>query len=709
MSANRRAISLVLALIGCGLLPLSTPSYAAATNAVPHPTPALTVTIDNVAPLSLQPGKPLKVTGTVTNHSSRTWAHAQVYLLASYDPATTKTELAQFGAVPDDQAFGNMIVTIGLFAQVGDLQPGMRRAYQLSIPFGKLPISRAPGVYHVGVNVLATAPNGTRDNNSDARADTLVPLLPKNTSKLGLVAAATLIPITAPVHRQADGSFLDDDLAIALLPNGRLRHELDFASKSPPGSIEVAVDPNLLQAIQAMSRGYVVRSLTQTAAGQRGSRGSGRRDARSWLTEFDQVAKSQALLLLPWGNPDLNSLSAYGMTDIIGAAVSASRQYATAHGLDAPVAGWAFNGVSSRRTINLVSQAGAPIQVLASWTLAGLSPAFADSYPPGLMQLATPQGAAPAVIATSHLAGEALTTHTSPLQLRQQLIAEATVRSLLPHAGQGPEVAALPFGWDPGSTRAMAQQAPAGNFPILTSEDINAALGNATLATYAGAVTIHGNPAQLSPDLITAIAQLGRQSDTYTSMLSDPTRETAVSRQQLAAAASTVWRFRPAVGMALVQQRIQGVGRQLGKVTVTGSPFVALSGQSGRFPLTVTNGLDVPVTIRLDVRPENPALKIATIPTIVLDPGQRRDVDVISNSDGSGVTTVQATLSTRAGQPFGKAWRFQVRATQIGLVIWVVMGVGGVVLFAVAGYRIYKRLRAGPVKPRGSRARREAT
>ncbi|MGI8578654.1 MAG: DUF6049 family protein [Nocardioidaceae bacterium] len=709
MAPYRSATSLLFALVVSILLWPAATSYAeapapTAVTKAPnaHPTPALSVTIDNIDPLSLQPGKPLRLTGVVTNHSTKTWAHAQVYLVISYDPATTKAGLDQFGAVPDDQAFGNMIVTIGLFAEIGDLPAGARRPYELSIPFAKLPISRAPGVYHVGVNVLATAPNGTRDNNSDARADTLVPMLPKNTSKLPLEPALTLVPITAPVHRQSDGSFVDDDLAAALRLNGRLRHELDFVKQSAPGSIEMAVDPNLLLAIHAMSKGYLVRSIAQIASGEHGSRGSGRRDALSWLSEFNQVTTNQYLLLLPWGNPDLNSMSAYHMTDVIKAAISASKQYASAHKLDAPVAGWAFNGMSSQRSIALTQQAGAPFQVIAARTLPGLSHAYADAYPPGVMQLPTPYGPARAVVTTSQLAGEALTTHSSPLELRQQLIAEATVRSLVGQAGKGPAVAALPFGWDPGPTTSMAQQGPAASFPTLTTQNINAAFAGGKLASYSGPVRIGSDPAQLAPELIAGIAQLRARSGTYTSMLSDPTRQLIAYHQQLAFAASTVWRFRPALGLTLVQQRIQGVSRQIAKVTVTGSPFVALSGQSGRFPLTVTNGLDVPVTVKLDVQPVNPALKISPIPTIVLDPGQRRDIDVISNSDGSGVTTVQARLATRSGQPFGKGWRFQVRATQIGLVIWVVMGAGGVVLFGVAGYRIYQRLRTGRVTGRST-------
>jgi hypothetical protein len=51
------------------------------------------------------------------------------------------------------------------------------------------------------------------------------------------------------------------------------------------------------------------------------------------------------------------------------------------------------------------------------------------------------------------------------------------------------------------------------------------------------------------------------------------------------------------------------------------------------------------------------------------------------------------------GASFGRPWRFDVRSTQIGLVIWIVMGVGGAILFIAAGYRIVNRIR-GNENPR---------
>jgi hypothetical protein len=107
----------------------------------------------------------------------------------------------------------------------------------------------------------------------------------------------------------------------------------------------------------------------------------------------------------------------------------------------------------------------------------------------------------------------------------------------------------------------------------------------------------------------------------------------------------------------------------------------------------VTNGLDEAITVRLDVKPQNPALKIDPIDAVELAAGQRRDVQVTSRTEGSGLTQVQVRLSTPDDRLFGVPWNFNVRATQFGLIIWIAMGAGAAVLFGAALLRIYARIK----------------
>ena len=133
---------------------------------------------------------------------------------------------------------------------------------------------------------------------------------------------------------------------------------------------------------------------------------------------------------------------------------------------------------------------------------------------------------------------------------------------------------------------------------------------------------------------------------------------------------------------------------------MTGPTFLALSSGSGRFPLTVTNGLPDPVTVQVRVRADNPAVHVDPIDELQLDPGQRRDIEATARTEGSGLTTVRIQLTTTTSRPVGRPWSFDIRSTQIGLAIWIVMGVGVAILFGAAGRRIYQRIRSGGLQTR---------
>jgi hypothetical protein len=140
---------------------------------------------------------------------------------------------------------------------------------------------------------------------------------------------------------------------------------------------------------------------------------------------------------------------------------------------------------------------------------------------------------------------------------------------------------------------------------------------------------------------------------------------------------------------------------QIRKVTVTGPEFVALSSEAGRFPLTIKNGLDVSVTVKVTVVPRIPALRIDPIDPIVLGPGQNQVIEVRTRASGSGVTSVRARLATTGDREFGTSWVFDVRATRIGVAIWILLGVLMATLFGGATLRIARRLRTGGFRPRG--------
>lgn len=674
----------------------STSARLRLTAAAPRPPSAqedagpLDVTIDRLGHATLRRDRPLVVHGTVTNTSSSRRLRVQAYVQLSPNPATDLTSLHTLGATVDDVGIGSPDLTFGEYARVGTLRPGARAGFRIRVPYAHLAISGEPGVYRLGIKVLSSAPDGTRDPNAAARDNTLLPLLPIRTKRLTPVQAVTLLPLTAPVKRLTGGTFADDSLVSALATGGRLSNVLDWALTAAPDTVQVVLDPALLWAVTDMADGYriAVRSATGPSVGGRGAA-----VATSWVARFDQLRSRQHVLLLPWGSPAANSLLDNGLSGPITAAVQASRDFLSRRGVGTSVAGWLPSGRSGARAVSVLRTAGAGVQIVSETSLPDVT---VDEErrrpPPSRLDLVVEGRRVPVIVSAATLAGRATAADTSALQFRQRLLAEATTRSISRQT-QRIAVTALPFDWDPGTTTSAQALASAFDEPVLVGQSALGALDRDG-TRYDGAVRPAPGPAlALAASMLSAVRELSLAGGNLASILSPSEIAERAFLRAFAMAGSAQWTTAPRLGATLVGRLAAADRAALAKVTVTGPPFVAMSSDSGRFPLTVTNGLDKPVSVRLAVVPDNPALSIAPLPTQVLPAGQRRDVRVVSTADGSGVTSVRARLATLAGRQFGTAWRFDVRATQIGLVIWVVMAIGGIVLFSAAGYRIVNRLR----------------
>lgn len=219
--------------------------------------------------------------------------------------------------------------------------------------------------------------------------------------------------------------------------------------------------------------------------------------------------------------------------------------------------------------------------------------------------------------------------------------------------------------------------------------------------SYDGRVVRPEGAPTLSDDQLRGIRRLRRASHIYVSILADPDGVQENLGRQYALAGSAAWEVAQARGRALTTRSVRLLNEELRQVTVAVPSFVALSSGSGPFPVTVANGLDVPVTVRLSVVPRNPALQIDPIDPLSLEPGQQRDVQVRAHADGSGLTPVRVQLATPDDRRFGPPSEIDVRATQIGLAIWIIMGIGLVVLVGAAAIRIIRRLRTpGALTPR---------
>jgi hypothetical protein len=659
----------------------------------------LHVTIDSVEPTTLTPGEPLAVTGAVQDTGRRGWPDAQVYLEITTEPATTRAGLEAFATTTED--VGERIIEFGLFDELGRLKPSETTPYELSVPFQKLPISRAPGVYHVGVVIIATDRDGTRAQ--VARADTLVPLLPDrgpDGGPLSRTPVVTMIPLAAPVRRVEQNHFLDDDLAAKVAFGGQLRNLLDFVAAAPADTLEVVLDPALRDAVADMADGYKVRSLAEYENHEPGHDGPGETDAQQWLAELDEAVRHQDLLFMPWGSPDANALGSHRLLGVVESAVRASQRYASDQRITTAVASWPYAGASTRRGLVASALSGAPLRVVSQNSLVGLRDEDDETdpaYPPSQIVVRSTIGNSTALVTRADVAGRVIETDTPGQEFLRDIVAETSVRSL--EGEPGTTVFAAPFGWDPGL--AVSPDELVATYGFRTVQPITAArAAQEPAAMYLGRIAMPRGVSQLSIDLMDSIRELGRRGRTYADLLTDHEQTAPLFDQVLAAAGTSLWRDDDQARIFANDRNSRVATRELRRVRVTGPTFVALSSASGRFPLTITNGLAVSVTVQVVARAANPAVTIDPIERLVLDPGQRRDIEVTARSKGSGLTGVRVRLMTTTSRPVGRAWNFSIRSTQLGTAIWVVMGVGAAILFTAAARRIYLRVKEGRLHTR---------
>ncbi|MEU1984721.1 DUF6049 family protein [Nocardia sp. NPDC019395] len=360
----------------------------------------LKLSLDSVSPGTVTTSSEpmLTVTGTVTNIGDRGVDAVAVRVQRSRpvaDPSELRTTLKL------DQV--NYDYPTPFQDIAGRMEPGQRQQFTLSVPLrdgsgNSLNITE-PGVYPLLLNV-----NGTPDYGGQARLDDARFLLPV----LGLPAATdgSAPPLPAPANPPVSATLLwpladrprmvagqtgeldrtpelaDDELAASLGRGGRL-DELVGALESelgdergddgPSSAVCLAVDPDLLLSVQAMTSDYRVLASPSDPDGATRP-GTGTEAAKQWLDRLRGLASSMCTVALPFAQVDIAALAA------------ANDPALTARALEAPA--------------SIVDS------ILNTRSVRGVSVPDAGSLDPAAAQLLKSHGFGTAVLAGSAVAPE---------------------------------------------------------------------------------------------------------------------------------------------------------------------------------------------------------------------------------------------------------------------------------------------------------------
>ena len=764
---RRTAVSRLAVLVGilAGLAAL-----LAAPAAVPHAragepgaTPFLQVRIDHVTPdvVSTTSQAAVTVSGMVTNVGDRLVRDVMVRLEHAAAVNSSAGLRSNLDGATDQYQPGSNFVTIA-----PELQRGQGAEFTLSAPVHSaaspsLGLDR-PGVYPVLVNV-----NGTPDYGEPARLDNarfllpVVGLPPDPTDKSVDATSSVVAPDTSkPVQltmlwpladrpRLSPGApggtvpvrLTDDELATSLATGGRLDILLaavEFATSrevDPDGAVGrslcLAVDPDLLVTVNAMTAGYVVADPAGGVVRQVGAEthaGTGQAAATTWLARLRTLARQTCVTPTVYAEADLDALRRVNDPGLSAIAVDTAGDIVDRILGVTSVRGATLlpDGPLTNRSADLLNADGPTVAISAAGFSAhdagGDAPATADLAPrrlcPHLVNAPFDPavGAALAAAGTDPIAPTYLDAalavrlhHDSSTARREDALGALLWRALQPNVATRSEILLPPASWNlqtddaqavlstvaaavrsglavprPLPVVVTAAESAAGALqPLDSPTTVRGRFDDDVVAKMKGSLSrLWGLTSALTVD-----ARTGLTGVQYTAPLREDMLR-AISQEE-----------RPDTRNGLAHRRVETVGRAIddlfGAVTIVnpGGSYT-LATEHSPLPLALHNGLAVPIRVRLQVDAP-PGMRVTDVGEVELPPGYlplRVPIEV----NFTQRVAVDVSLRTPDGLSLGEPARLSVHSNAYGKVLFAFTLTAAAVLITLAGRRLWHRFRGEP-------------
>jgi hypothetical protein len=628
-----------------------------------------------------------------------------------------------------------------------------------------------PGVYPVMVNVNGTPDYGAPARLDDARfllpvlgvpaepaadsaADALTSVVPPDTSKP--VALTMLWPLgdrprlaagapggTTPVR------LIDDDLATSLAPGGRLDillSAVDFATSpqvDPGGQMRnamcLAVDPDLLVTVNAMSGGYVVNDAPDAGPGTPTHPGAGQDAAVAWLNRLKAVAQRMCVAPTTYAQADLDALRRVGDPGLSAIATKSAADIVdqilgVASTRGATLVG---DGPLTASAVDLLSAQGPTVTIgAANMTALGPPPSGRGDSATGEPMTADvrPLRYTPEVVSAPYdptvgaaLAGAGVepaspsyldpsldipVKHDSQVARRQDALGSLLWRGLHPDTEPRTQILSPPLAWSLQAEDAQAiltTVASTIHAGLAVPRPLTAVIAEANalppqdLAPPPGATL--GNPrGRFDDGVVSGISAVtGRLWGLTAALTTDVrtgltgTQYTAPLREDMLRALSQS--VPPDARNGLAQQRLTTVGRTVddlfGAVTIVnpGGSYT-LATEHSPLPLALRNDLPVPIRVRLQIDAP-PGMTVTDMGVIELPPGYL-PLKVPIEVHFTQRVAVDVALRTADALPLGEPVRLSVHSNAYGKVLFFITLTGAVVLALLVGRRLWHRFRGQP-------------
>jgi hypothetical protein len=697
-SVLRALGALTAVLLSVPGLMLAAPSAQASAGAAVHQ--SIGIAITGMTPYATQ-GSTVTVAGTLANHTGSAVSGISVQVSTSDVLFSGRSAMTSFTAAGGSSS---SLYNAGIPQVTGTVANGETVRWQVSFPaqqfydqFGVFP-----------VQVEASTSGHT------AYARTLLPYWPGGdtaTQPKKLQTAWVWPLVDTPQQGACQQTLATNELAGSVADGGRLSTLLGAgASYNQADDLTWDIDPALLSDVSVMKGKYFTGggALCSGRVTQRPDK-----TAASWLTQLQTATAGQSAFLTPYANVDAAALShagldqtvlrsAYQLGEMVGDQILPATFGADATGTsDGAVlkVAWPADGLADAEVLSsLATNGGINTVILRSGELPSASGEFDDALARTTSGIGTPVSVLMADSEITSLLGSASAQPSQSGQFAyiQDFIAQtAMISSEAPNEVRS-LVIAPPTDWDPSPAEANELLRMTHDAPWLQSTGLSALATEAAKVPSSSLPAIQVSPKELSGTYVDRIRQVNANASLFTNLLYQPSAlQVSTLQAAVASTASSAWRGKVAEAttpaMTNLSDYLQDSER---KVQIIASKKILLAGSSGTTPVSVKNGLSVPVQVHVTATtPLGSQVQVGPFEKLLpVEAGKTNTAWMPVHAATIGTTTVQLQLVTQDGSPL--AWTAEslsVEVTRFGRSLLIIIGGALGILVLTSAYRLRRK------------------
>lgn len=642
-----------------------------------EPEALVSITLDSFVPALPKRDGTITITGEVKNTSKRRLERPRAYFWRNQAPITDREGFDAALESASNEPLGARVIQDGAIANLfvdakPYLEAGGKADFSLTAKVSDLDLSPTSGVYLMGVHVLQNdAPVAI------GRSRVFVPILakaPRNSLQLTSVVALSSRPsLLRPASSTDKATFADDHLAKEIRSGGRLDTLLKAAAES---NVSFAVDPALVEELQAMKGGYQILNGAKD--------GPGRSDAERWLGTFTRVLGTQDGYRLLYGSLDVAALSHAGRADVIQSSEAAAKTVSLTASL--PLLIWPGGGAADEQTLVDAATAKPAAVLLSDSSTRATEPLLRSAAGPAVVNYTS----------SAYGGGPGPDPSDDPVHLQQRLLADSWIQASTEPAGTTLGHVRLISTPTQATSDDEAVKAPWFRPSTLSQ------LLRSTPAPWDGALRYSDSnrEKELSAAQLNELDALSKTWSTWQDLLVDRTAAVASADAAIARASSVKLRGAEESYAAFVAPQLSDLGHKLDAIVISRNRRVLTPKSGASFPITIRN------TLPASDNPDNPNLNAVRVKLIFTSTNsQRLTVQPIELTDPilagdniqkgalveaktNGTVRVIAQLYTSSGAPVGEPVTIDVQATEAGTVGWLIALGAGIVLIGTTALRI---------------------